>query len=289
MGWEDVLLPPLAKLISLYPYYTSEVIPPKIVFGPDRKKYRQLSPNHWEMGIATELLRSAVYGPENEWNKAREVYLHSLDLHLDKIGLWTSEQCTGAPHGGFYLDGLVAARMAVRLRTLYGRSDDRDALLFSRLDEYTFRVLQYMHATATENGEVICCGERMPNGPLAPQQSAFYRELFKLPHPNGKQMVKQASKDGDYFWLSWRGLKALLPIDPELKGIVERVKARGSENRTQMPKMAKRVVVERHLNGHSASYIDKSKIKKDTCPAVRIVERDIYWMNAQDKIIKEGL
>lgn len=280
MGWEDVLLPPLAKLIDLYPNFDAhEPIPrSNLAFGRDRKKVRHLSPNHWEMGISAELLRAAAYGTTEEWDQAVDTYMHGLDLHLHTIGLWTSEQCTGAPHGGFYLVSLMAARMAMRTRLQMETEQEPRIRIFSsllpriipslsrlieQLDEYTIRTFAYMHLTSTRTGNVICCGERMLKGPDAPQQSAIYRELNHLPHPNRRQIERQIDDPDGYFWLSLKATRKLISISPADYLISLMKTARDRE----FPLVARPVHIDRWDSGHRAFYVESSagKVGKDAC------------------------
>jgi hypothetical protein len=248
MGWEDAILPSLKNAMEEFPSYGTEAVACPFFFGKDRKQRKHLSPNHWEMGLAHDILASAQSGFESDWWEACDAYAHCLDLHLRQIGLWTSEQFTGAPHGGFYLASLVAARMAVI--TAANRGLPLAPTLASDLDEYTKRTIQYLVNTATPSGEIICCGERMRKGPSAPQQSAFYRELRGMPHPKeeARKIDRQAAKSDDFYWLSLRGLRQLIEARDPIKLMARQV------DMLSLPFTSQPVTLLRYKDGHAAYY-----------------------------------
>lgn len=280
MGWEDVILPRLAKAIATFPEI-SDSLPEPFHFSLDRRATKDLSPNHYEMGMSYDLLRAAMIGSNTAyWQYRCFAYQHLLNLHLREIGLWTSEQFTGAPHGGFYLSSLVAARMAMivaRNRSLIPIPHE----LITDLDEYTYRVIQYLTAAATPTGEVICCGERMPKGPYAGQQSAFYRELIGIPHPadEARKIKRQINKPGDYYWLSLRGLRKLIDAGDHIRAIADQI------DRSSLPFTAHQVTIERYPHGHTAYYSEGRANQyapnngDGTCSWVRVVYStgEVQW------------
>lgn len=277
MGWEDVILPRLAKSISAFD--TLSLVVPALIdlkslspfsFGLDRKFTKALSPNHYEMGCSYDLLRAALLNDPIAWRSACDTYTALLDLHLREIGLWTSEQYTGAPHGGFYLSALVAARMA--LITARNRDLSIPPQLASDLDTYTTRAIQYLDAAYDPiSTEVICCGERMPHGPSAPQQSAFYRELMNIAHPKSeaRKISRQIDKPDDYFWLSLRGLRALIERVDTIRSIADHIDS------STLPFTSQRVTIDRGRNGHIAYYTtDRGD---GTCAWAEVLNGKVSW------------
>jgi hypothetical protein len=256
-GWERSLVTPLATLVDIYPNFDINApavkkIPSRI-FGKDRKKVKQLSPNHHELGVVLELFRASAYGTDEEWKKAREVHTFVLNQHLYEVGLWTGEQYTGTPHGGFYLAALFAARMAFLVRKERSALTPNDLLYWDLLDEYTVRVFDYMELASTKNGEVIMAGERMPKGPLAVQQSAVLRELKGLPQLDPTRIRRQIH---DEFWLPLRAVRKLLyvttPADKELETMIA---VRFDEDKIDsLPFTAQPVRIDRWAGGHRAFY-----------------------------------
>jgi hypothetical protein len=253
--WEAVTLPPISQMFEAmskgFPISYSSIS--TIAPVKDRRQYDQMSPNHWDMALSGRLFWSAVYGTPSEYDLAQECTLTSLALHLDTIGLWTSEQFTGLPHGGFYLATALGWRAGARYR--------KDTYLLSRLDLYFQRLMSYLVLTSTPGGAVWCCGERMPGGPAAPQQSAFLRELWGLPHKG--EIGSGGSRDrigvqgetalqGDA-WVFLRGLRLLLASGDNLGGIQS---IHPDSPSISLPLTARRIEVMRWKGGHLAQYID---------------------------------
>lgn len=238
MGWERSIMPGLARLIDAFPkgFPESLEVPfdQALAFGPDRQKHKALSPNHWAMGINRELLRAAAYGSTKEYDRAREIVLRYLEIELEEQGFWQGEQYTGDPHGGFHMAAMFAGAMASKERL--------DAELAAIQFEHRRRLFAYMAATAAPDGEVICCGERMPKGPGAVQQSAVYREAAGLPHPNRKKIDKQISDD---FWASLRAFRALRDSGMKVEVIMP----------DEMPFTKEAIEVVRWKGGHQARYL----------------------------------
>jgi hypothetical protein len=269
MGWEDAILPKLKRAMEAFPAHGQGIPADYFDFGKDRKRTKHLSPNHWEMGLAHDLLASAQSGLGDEWAGACDAYAHCLDLHLREIGLWTSEQFTGAPHGGFYLASLVAARMAAW--TAASRGLPIPPALASDLDEYAKRTIQYLANTATPSGEIICCGERMPKGPSSPQASAFYRELMGMPHPEkeDRKIKRQAGKSDDFYWLSLRGLRKLIEAGDYITLMARQV------DMLSLPFTSQSVTLLRYKDGHAA-YCDAGG-GDGTCEWVDVRGDRVSW------------
>lgn len=261
--WEAVTLPPIAQMFEAmskgFPisYFSISTVAPV----KDRRQYDQMSPNHWDMALSGRLFWSAVYGTPQEYDLTRECVLTSLIFHLDEVGLWTSEQFTGLPHGGFYLAAALGWRAGARYR--------KDSYLLSRLDLYFQRLMSYLALTSTPGGAVWCCGERMPGGPAAPQQSAFLRELWGLPHkgeigpgrgrvPGGSGRGRSEGLDPLLLdtWTSLRALRLLLASGDDLGGIRSIRPDSPSINSLSLPLTARRIQVLRWKGGHLARYID---------------------------------
>lgn len=241
--WEHLIIPRIGKLFDAFPkdFPTGSDIGREagLVFGTDRQKFKQLSPNHWSMGINCELLRSVAYGTAKEYDAARAVVLFYLDVELNQLGLWQSEQYTGAPHGGMHMNAMFSGRLAALRK--------QDSELLKLQDEHLRRIFTYLAATATPSGEIVCCGERQPKGPNAPQQSAIWREAKNLQHPDRKKAEKQIADD---FWAPLRGFKVLLAKGDKLGGALTIT----TQAVTEMPLTARRVEVQRWDGGHLAKY-----------------------------------
>jgi hypothetical protein len=256
MGWERNFIPMIGAIFDAQAagFPDSLKIPkkPKLVWGvpdpPEGNLGMQDSPNHRDMAHNVELARAAAYGTSADYEAARKTVLFDLDLHLNRLGLWTREQFTGTPHGGMYLDAAFAGRVGARKKG--------DTELLKLQDEYLRRTFTYMAATATPGGEVLCCGERMPNGPAAVQQSAVYRELHGLPHPN-KKKIEKGIKDDD-FWVSLRGFRVLRASGDNFGGIREIT----PEKVTALPFTKFPVQVQRWPGGHLARYLSRKEAGK---------------------------
>lgn len=284
MGWEKTLVPILSSIINEYPNFNPNnkiKLSPKLLFPKNRREVKQLSPNHHELGLSIELLHAAVYGTEEEYDIAADKYLHLLRLHLYITGLWTSEQFTGSPHAGFYLAAMFAARLAVYI--INNQQGERlhesvDRQIVKLLDEYTNRVFNYLMITADDTGEIICCGERMPHGPAAPQQTAIYREVYNLPHINIKTLNKQSRDD---YWLSLRILKILISAGDSLAG-VRHLKLADCK----LPFTSQIIHVDRWKGGHRTYYDVRSKVSKDTCMWTWAHNGNVRWGSGKlDKMI----
>lgn len=241
-GWEVVVVPPAAKLVDLFPG-VGEPWPawegkPPMVIQADRKKHRKMSANHHAVGVAARLLWAVAYGNEADYASAKEAALFWLNLELRTVGMWQGEQFTGAPHGGFHMLALFTAILAA----LYAK----DGELLRELLDLLRRLYAYLAITADDNGEVICCGERMPKGPAAPQQSAIWRESQGMTHPDAKKIQKQLSSD---FWASLRAYRACWGASPEFRHEMRADAASG-----KLPLTAQEVVVEKWRGGHRAFY-----------------------------------
>jgi hypothetical protein len=254
MGWERSFIPRIGKIFDAMPDFPKSLeIPkqPNLVWDvpnpPEGNLGKQDSPNHRDMAHNCELARAAAYGTKADYDAARITVLFELDLHLKRLGLWTREQFTGTPHGGMYLDAAFAGRVGARKKG--------DTELLALQDEYLRRIFSYMAATATPGGEILCCGERMPKNPIAVQQSAVYRELHGLPHPEGKKIEKHLSED---LWVPLRGFRALRASGDKFGGAQEIT----SSNVTEMPFTKHPVEVHRWPGGHLARYVSRTDAGK---------------------------
>src|SRR4051812_15631774 len=119
MGYERDAIPRIAALIDAFSGggFKVKLDRPHVWWHETRDKNHAVgihddSPNQRWMYICYQLAWAAVWGNDADWQAARAIALAELHLHLVTIGLWTSEQCTGRPHGGMYADGWVALRIA---------------------------------------------------------------------------------------------------------------------------------------------------------------------------------
>lgn len=245
--WETAVLPPISHMFEAmskgYPLSYSSPKPSTFLPNKDRHFHRQMSPNHWDMAVGGRLFWSAVYGSVIDYEQAREVAITSLLLHLN-VGLWTSEQFTGRPHGGYYLAAILAQRAGARHKY--------DTELLSLQDTYFERLGTYLIAASTPNLAVWCCGERMPKGPVAQQQTAFLREIHSIPH-KGEMAPENASKFiSDDAWIFLRGLRLLLSDGDTLGGI----RSITVNSISSLPLTTRRVSITRFSGGHLARYVD---------------------------------
>lgn len=244
--WEAAVLPPISHMFEAMSkgYPTSYHSPSPFPFNvnPDRKQHKQMSPNHWDMAIAGRLHWSSVYGTSQDYDQAREVAITSLNLHLN-TGLWTSEQFTGRPHGGYYLAAILGQRAGARYK--------KDTELLSLQDIYFNRLGTYLVAASTPNLAVWCCGERMPGGPIAQQQTAFLREIHgHLPH-KGELSPENFSKSiQDDAWVFLRGQRLLMAQGDTFGDIRSITPA----SITFLPLTTRRVSINRFDGGHLAFY-----------------------------------
>lgn len=205
MGYEHDMTPLIRQLFEAFAagMPKSKETPKRFAWPRERQKHA--SRNHRHMAWGIELLRSAAWGTKAEYEKARALVLLDLADMLDLVGLWTTEQLTGIPHGGFYLDGHFLVAMAAVHRG--------DSELLTRGGQLLGRAGGYMALTSTPRGEVLCCGERMPKGPLAPQQSAVRRVALGV--PTGVE-----DKLDDDTWLPVVGALALQAVQPSIVALL---------------------------------------------------------------------
>jgi len=254
MGWERNFIPKIGALFDAlakkFPAGLTIPKEPALIWGKEGAK--QASANHKAMAWNLELARAAVWGTPQEYAAAREVVLFYLDLELKQVGLWTQEQFTGAPHGGMHMDAMLAGRVASRHKN--------DSELLRLQDDHFRRLATYLAATATPGGEIWCCGERMPQGPGASQQTAIYRELHGLPHRG--DLAKNAEKKlKDDFWVSVRGFRALQASGDDFGGARDITPS----SVTGLPFVKRRVEVMRWNGGHLARYTSPDEGGKDAC------------------------
>lgn len=249
--WEAAVLPPISHMFTAmskdYPTSYSSPAPSTFPVSSDRKQYKQMSPNHWDMAIGGRLHWSAVYGTSQDYDQARGVAIHCLNLHLN-AGLWTSEQFTGRPHGGYYLASILAQRAGARHK--------KDLELLSLQDIYFERLGTYLITSSTPTLSVWCCGERMPKGPVAQQQTAFLREIHGVPHRgellgNDKTSPEEVLEEDA--WVFLRGLRLLLSKGDTLGEIIRSITP---SSISSLPLTTRRVSIERFSGGHLARYLD---------------------------------
>lgn len=262
-GYERYLIPRIGQMFTAmerdFPVSLQVPRSPGLVFGKGNTKdeqrlpwrqYRKLSPNQWDMGVNCELFRAAVWGTPAEYESAKEVVLHSLDLHLREIGLMLTEQCTGRPHGGMYEDAIFAGRAGARHKG--------DTELLAENDELLRALFTYKAGTVTPGGQIWCCGERMPGGPAAQQQSAVWREVKGIPHKGELSAREIADHLQEDAWVCLRGLRALMADGDTLAGVKD-IKG-GSV--TEMPHMARKIEVLRWPGGHLSRYVERLEGKQ---------------------------
>jgi hypothetical protein len=138
-----------------------------------------------------------------------------------------------------HLDAMFAGRLASLIK--------RDGELLAQQDEHLRRLFAYLAASSTPAGEVLCCGARMPKGPAATQQSAIFRELHTLPHPNRENMERQIGSD---FWVSLRAFRALKARRDRFGGAKEIT----AENAT-LPLLKWPLEISRWPGGHFARFL----------------------------------
>lgn len=205
----------------------------------DKAGLKGTSPNHRDLGVFLELARAAAWGSSAEYEAAARQAHAISDQHLE--ALWTSEQTTGRPHGGFYLVAECAGRIGARA--------NGDTALLAKLDERARREVSYMVLTATPQLEVWCCGERMAGGPLAQQQTAWLRELHGHQHEGELDPKRFAKNIGSDDWVSLRGMRALLAAGDDFGGALDITAATA-----EFPPVARLVEVQRWEGGHLARY-----------------------------------
>jgi hypothetical protein len=232
-----------------------------------RRGFKKDSPNHRDTGVGAEVARSAAYGTKLDYELAAEQAYILLDLYLHDVGLWTSEQFTGRPHGGMYLDGFVAM--------MIGAFHKGDTRLLAELGKYHDAMLRYMFLTATPDLEVWCCGERMSNGPVAQQQSAWLRQLLGEAHKGELAAGENFKRNiGDDAWVSIRGLQALQQRDM-LTGV--------TCIPDSLPRVARQIEVLRWSGGHLAYYVRRPpRGYVDVCDWVLVDHRRADEGNEKD-------
>lgn len=269
MGHERGLIPLIGNLVTAFVKGFPASLRPAVDLSRWRatrertaaQGIRQDSPNHRDMGCSGRLVIAAGWGTERDYASAvTEVHL-LLDLHLSAIGLWTSEQCTGLPHGGMYLDSLVALRIAALTKG--------DADLLQRVDELTRRVMAYILLTSTPSLECWCCGERMPKGPAAQQQTAFARQLKGRPHTGDLAPDRRARSLEEDAWVSLRGVLALQQAGDDFGGAPDL-----TVETAEFPLVARPVEVRRWDGGHLARYAGRPERGTDgVCDWVMVDHR----------------
>ncbi len=280
--WEAATLPPISHMFTAmskdYPLSYSSPIPATFPVSADRHQHKQMSPNHWDMAIGGRLFWCSVYGTIFQYNQARETAIICLNLHLN-TGLWTSEQFTGRPHGGYYLTSILAQRA--------GASHKKDTELLSLQDTYFQRLISYMMAMSTPNLAVWSPGERMPKGPAAQQQTAFLREIHGVPH-KGELSASRISKSiTDDAWVFLRGLRLLISNGDTLGDI----RYITPDSIKSLPLTARRVEIIRWSEGHLARYIDNlpPEKAKGSCDWVLVDYNESAKSNELRKDIYRGV
>lgn len=287
-GWERTFIPLIGQLVDAYKSgFQASFEPPRLskVWLETREEnkgqgIKQDSPNHRYMAVAYQLGRAAAYGTKDEYDSFAEIAHRMLDLHLNE-GLWTTEQCTGRPHGGMYLDGDVAFNIAIQARG--------DSVLGAKVDEISRRVMAYLvHTSSPGIMECWCAGERMPKGPVAQQQNAWLRQMKQdPPHHTGELSPGQKwSKNiEDDAWVSLKGLMALQERGCLFGG------ARDLTPETcEFPKVVRPVTITRRPNFHVVEYRTKPE-DKGTCWWVKVDyrERREVWKSTKPGDVYRGV
>lgn len=205
MGWERALIPRCGALVDAY----AKGFPASLTVTRDESLIwptagvSQSSDNHEPMAWAAELARAAAWGTAKDYELARATALWWIDQELRGVGLWRHEQATSTPHGGMHLDALVTTRCGFEF------NGDAEGLAAS--DRHWQATMALFRAGATPGGSVILPGDRDPNGPIAEQATAFYRELTGLPHRGPLAPTTRLQRKGwpGDFWVAVRGVLAL--------------------------------------------------------------------------------
>jgi len=280
--WEASVLPPISHMFEAmskgYPDSYSSPNPPTFPVGIDRRQYSQMSPNHWDMAIGGRLHWSSVYGSTLSYDQIREVAIRSLNLHIN-TGLWTSEQFTGRPHGGYYLAAILAQRAGALHR--------KDIELLSLQDIYFRRLGAYLMAASTPNLAVWCCGERMPGGPVAQQQTAFLREIHGVPHKGELSPDNISRSLQDDAWVFLRGLRLLMTKGDTFGNI----RSITPYSISSLPLTTRRVSISRFDGGHLARYVDPlpPEKSKGVCDWVLVDYRESVRSDEDRKDMYRGV
>lgn len=243
---------------------------PQVRWQPTRDENHDIgvghdSPNQRDAQIAIQAIVASAWGTPKQWEEERAKVARLCEMHRE--ALWTSEQCTGRPHGGIYLDASMGQRIAAFHKA--------DTELLRMLDRRLSDEVSSMLVASTPQLEVWCCMERGPAGPAAQQQAGFLRQLKGRPHEG--ELAPGAPWKANIETDSWVCIKLLMALQAKGDQLAGAASIQLDDIR-ELPKMARKIEIYRwgsdgrgKGSGHLARYVGKPpKGFADVCDWVMV-------------------